>query len=84
MIAYIRDFAAISTDGRKLETSCPWANVLELCDKVKKTIHRDCKEQASNFDRFVSCRVTQTLTLGPLCILLRFCVSGLKAPFAHL
>jgi len=82
MIAYIRDFGFnYYLIAESFETSCPWANVLNLCTKVKERIVQACKEHGIKFTPFVSCRVTQTYDVGA-CIYFYFAFiyRGLKDP----
>eukprot|EP01117_Protostelium_nocturnum_P006858 TRINITY_DN2456_c1_g2_i1.p1 TRINITY_DN2456_c1_g2~~TRINITY_DN2456_c1_g2_i1.p1 ORF type:complete len:623 (+),score=238.65 TRINITY_DN2456_c1_g2_i1:97-1965(+) len=65
MIAYIRDFGFNHWFmAESFETSVPWCNVLELCQKVKDKVIATCKEQGVVHAPFVSCRVTQTYDTG--------------------
>jgi len=65
MIAYIRDFAfQYYFMAESFETSVPWSNVLEVCNKVKDRIRNSCKEKGIKYNPFVTCRVTQTYDTG--------------------
>jgi len=65
MIAYIRDFGMqYYFIAESFETSVPWANVMELCTRVKQRIVSGCKEIGVKNPPFVSCRVTQTYDTG--------------------
>jgi len=65
MIAYLRDFGFnYYFIAESFETSVPWANVLDICNKVKERIVNSCKEKGVTQKPFVSCRVTQTYDTG--------------------
>lgn len=65
MIAYLRDFGMnYYFIAESFETSVPWANVLEVCYKVKERIINSCKEKGVTQKPWVSCRITQTYDVG--------------------
>jgi alkyldihydroxyacetonephosphate synthase len=66
LIAYVRDFACQHyCAGESFETSCPWSNVSQLCQRVHKRIADEAK--IAGFDEkkiWVSFRVTQLYETG--------------------
>jgi alkyldihydroxyacetonephosphate synthase len=82
MIAYLRDFGLnYGFAGESFETSVPWENVLELCNKVKERIRIAARERGVGGTPFVSCRVTQLYDTGA-CVYFYFGFlwRGLKEP----
>lgn len=64
MIAYIRDFVFdYGLMAESFETSVPWSEVLNLCEKVKERVRNLVKEKGVTSMPFVSCRVTQVRIL---------------------
>lgn len=64
MIAYIRDFVFdYGLMAESFETSVPWSEVLNLCEKVKERVRNLVKEKGVISMPFVSCRVTQVRIL---------------------
>ena len=66
LIAYVRDFACQHfVSGESFETSCPWSNVSQLCQRVKQRIIDEAA--LAGFDSkkiWVSFRVTQLYETG--------------------
>jgi alkyldihydroxyacetonephosphate synthase len=60
MVAYTRDLAAdYQVAAESFETSCPWANVSQLCSRVKKRIYDEGAKVGFGEDRmWCSFRVT--------------------------
>jgi alkyldihydroxyacetonephosphate synthase len=72
MIAYMRDFGlGYQFLAESFETSCPHANVLALCEGVKKGIVASAKRHGVPREPFISCRVTQLYDTG-VCIYFYF------------
>eukprot|EP00761_Pharyngomonas_kirbyi_P004548 gb/GECH01004553.1/.p1 GENE.gb/GECH01004553.1/~~gb/GECH01004553.1/.p1 ORF type:complete len:639 (+),score=161.78 gb/GECH01004553.1/:1-1917(+) len=65
VIAYLRDFAFhFGWIAESFETSVPWNNVLETCNRVKQRIFEASREMNIPKKPFVSCRITQTYDTG--------------------
>jgi alkyldihydroxyacetonephosphate synthase len=64
-IAYLRDFIMRHYIlGESLETSVPWSQVLELCERVKRRVTDEYAARGLPGKPFVSCRVTQVYQTG--------------------
>ncbi|PTB62276.1 alkyl-dihydroxyacetonephosphate synthase [Trichoderma citrinoviride] len=64
-IAYIRDFAIQHyVLAESFETSVPWSQVLDLCDRVKARLRREHEERRLQGKPLVTCRVTQLYETG--------------------
>lgn len=50
--------------AESFETSVPWSNVVNLCEKVKERIVRSCEEKGIPYRPIAACRVTQTYDTG--------------------
>jgi hypothetical protein len=65
MIAYLRDLGfQHGFIAESFETSVPWSRTLELCLRVKARIKHAVKALNIPYTPFVSCRVTQVLSLS--------------------
>lgn len=84
MIAYLRDFGfRYSFIAESFETSCPWANILSLCENTKNIIVTTAHKLGVQKAPFVSCRVTQLYDSG-VCVYFYFGFvwTGLSNPVA--
>ncbi|MFW6252875.1 MAG: FAD-binding oxidoreductase [bacterium] len=64
-IAYIRDFVMKHwVIAESFETSVPWSNVVELCDRVKQRVVDEHAARKLPGRPYVTCRVTQLYPTG--------------------
>ncbi len=81
-IAYIRDFVMKHwVIAESFETSVPWSNVVELCDRVKKRVVAEHARRNLPGSPYVTCRVTQLYPTG-VCVYfyLAFYYKGVENP----
>lgn len=81
-IAYLRDIAmAHSFIAESFETSVPWSNVLNLCEKTKERVENECKKWGVKGKPFTSFRLTQVYETGAtIYVYFGFRYDGIKDP----